>query len=324
MQKVLITGAAGFIGSHLAEAALRRGHSVRALVRYNSTGSAGWLDRSPHRDEIEIIQGDVRDLDSVSAALRGCDAVFHLAALIGIPYSYVSPMAYVRTNIEGSYNVLQAARDQGGVRVMITSTSETYGTAQVVPIDEKHPANAQSPYAATKVGADQLALSFQRSFGLDVRVVRPFNTYGIRQSTRAIIPTIITQLLAGRTTLKLGSLEPTRDLTYVLDTVAGFLAIADTDACSGTVTNIGMNAEITIGDLARKIAGLMDTEVTFEVDPERIRPAGSEVERLYCDAGRLRALTGWTPGWTLDSGLAATIEWLRENANLARADRYAV
>lgn len=324
MQKVLITGAGGFIGSHLVEGALRRGYAVRAFVHYNSVGTAGWLDRSPNRDDVEIVQGDVRDFDSVSAALRGCDAVFHLAALIGIPYSYVSPVAYIRTNVEGTYNVLQAAQQQGGVRVLITSTSETYGTAQYVPIDERHPSNAQSPYAATKVGADQFALTFHRAFGLDVRLVRPFNTYGPRQSARAIIPTIIAQILSGRTVLRLGSLEPTRDLTFVIDTVAGFLAIAETDACNGTATNIGMNAEISVGDLARKIANLMDREISFELDPERVRPVESEVERLWCDHSRLRDLTGWTPSWTLDAGLSATIAWLRENAAMYRADRYAV
>lgn len=306
------------------ERAAGLGLAVRAFVHYNSSGTAGWLDQSPVRDDIEIVQGDVRDYDSVAAALDGCDAVFHLAALIGIPYSYVSPMAYVRTNVEGTYNVLQAAREREGVRVIVTSTSETYGTAQYVPIDELHPPNAQSPYAATKVAADQLALSFHRSFGLDVRIVRPFNTYGARQSARAIIPTIVSQLLAGRTTLRLGSLEPTRDLTYVLDTVAGFLAIANTDACTGTATNVGMNEEISVGDLARRIAGLLGKQVSFEVDPDRVRPKQSEVERLHCDHSRIRALTDWTPQWTLDAGLKATIEWLRANPATHRTDRYAV
>jgi dTDP-glucose 4,6-dehydratase len=321
---MLVTGAGGFIGSHLVERALAAGYEVRAFVHYNALGTSGWLDHSPDRASVEIIQGDVRDYDGVSAAMRGCDAVCHLAALIGIPYSYVSPVAYVRTNVEGTYNVLQAARDLDGVRVVVTSTSETYGTAQYVPIDERHIANAQSPYAASKVGADQLALSFHRAFGVDVRLVRPFNTYGPRQSARAIIPTIVTQILAGRTRLRLGSLEPTRDLTYVLDTVAGFLAIAETDACVGTVTNVGMNDEIAIGDLARTIARLMDRDIDFEVDPARVRPAASEVERLRCDNGRLRSCTGWTPQWSLEDGLTATIAWLREHPDLYRADRYAV
>ena len=320
----MITGAGGFIGSHLVELTVQRGYAVRAFVHYNSLGTAGWLDRSPYRAQVEIVHGDVRDLDTVAGAVRGCDAVFHLAALIGIPYSYVSPLAYLRTNLEGTYNVLQAARDTGVGRVLITSTSETYGTAQYVPIDEKHPPNAQSPYAASKVGADQLALSFHRAFGLDVRIVRPFNTYGPRQSARAIIPTIVSQIVAGRTRLRLGNLEPTRDLTFVLDTVAGFLAIADCASCVGTATNIGVDEEISIRDLARRIGTLMEVEVSFELDPARTRPLESEVERLRCDNRRIRALTGWSPASTLDAGLRATIGWLRENVASSPAEGYAI
>jgi len=320
----LITGAGGFIGSHLVELTVQRGYAVRAFVHYNSLGTAGWLDRSPYRAQVEIVHGDVRDLDTVAGAVRGCDTVFHLAALIGIPYSYVSPLAYLRTNLEGTYNVLQAARDTGVGRVLITSTSETYGTAQYVPIDEKHPPNAQSPYAASKVGADQLALSFHRAFGLDVRIVRPFNTYGPRQSARAIIPTIVSQIVAGRTRLRLGNLEPTRDLTFVLDTVAGFLAIADCASCVGTATNIGVDEEISIRDLARRIGTLMEVEVSFELDPARTRPLESEVERLRCDNRRIRALTGWSPASTLDAGLRATIGWLRENVASSPAEGYAI
>jgi len=320
----LITGAGGFIGSHLVELTVQRGYAVRAFVHYNSLGTAGWLDRSPYRAQVEIVHGDVRDLDTVAGAVRGCDAVFHLAALIGIPYSYVSPLAYLGTNLEGTYNVLQAARDTGVGRVLITSTSETYGTAQYVPIDEKHPPNAQSPYAASKVGADQLALSFHRAFGLDVRIVRPFNTYGPRQSARAIIPTIVSQIVAGRTRLRLGNLEPTRDLTFVLDTVAGFLAIADCASCVGTATNIGVDEEISIRDLARRIGTLMEVEVSFELDPARTRPLESEVERLRCDNRRIRALTGWSPASTLDAGLRATIGWLRENVASSPAEGYAI
>jgi len=320
----LITGAGGFIGSHLVELTVQRGYAVRAFVHYNSLGTAGWLDRSPYRAQVEIVHGDVRDLDTVAGAVRGCDTVFHLAALIGIPYSYVSPLAYLRTNLEGTYNVLQAARDTGVGRVLITSTSETYGTAQYVPIDEKHPPNAQSPYAASKVGADQLALSFHRAFGLDVRLVRPFNTYGPRQSARAIIPTIVSQIVAGRTRLRLGNLEPTRDLTFVLDTVAGFLAIADCASCVGTATNIGVDEEISIRDLARRIGTLMEVEVSFELDPARTRPLESEVERLRCDNRRIRALTGWSPASTLDAGLRATIGWLRENVASSPAEGYAI
>ena len=320
----MITGAGGFIGSHLVELTVQRGYAVRAFVHYNSLGTAGWLDRSPYRAQVEIVHGDVRDLDTVAGAVRGCDTVFHLAALIGIPYSYVSPLAYLRTNLEGTYNVLQAARDTGVGRVLITSTSETYGTAQYVPIDEKHPPNAQSPYAASKVGADQLALSFHRAFGLDVRIVRPFNTYGPRQSARAIIPTIVSQIVAGRTRLRLGNLEPTRDLTFVLDTVAGFLAIADCASCVGTATNIGVDEEISIRDLARRIGTLMEVEVSFELDPARTRPLESEVERLRCDNRRIRALTGWSPASTLDAGLRATIGWLRENVASSPAEGYAI
>jgi len=323
-RRVLITGAGGFIGSHLVELTVQRGYAVRAFVHYNSLGTAGWLDRSPYRAQVEIVHGDVRDLDTVAGAVRGCDTVFHLAALIGIPYSYVSPLAYLRTNLEGTYNVLQAARDTGVGRVLITSTSETYGTAQYVPIDEKHPPNAQSPYAASKVGADQLALSFHRAFGLDVRLVRPFNTYGPRQSARAIIPTIVSQIVAGRTRLRLGNLEPTRDLTFVLDTVAGFLAIADCASCVGTATNIGVDEEISIRDLARRIGTLMEVEVSFELDPARTRPLESEVERLRCDNRRIRALTGWSPASTLDAGLRATIGWLRENVASSPAEGYAI
>ena len=320
----MITGAGGFIGSHLVELTVQRGYAVRAFVHYNSLGTAGWLDRSPYRAQVEIVHGDVRDLDTVAGAVRGCDAVFHLTALIGIPYSYVSPLAYLGTNLEGTYNVLQAARDTGVGRVLITSTSETYGTAQYVPIDEKHPPNAQSPYAASKVGADQLALSFHRAFGLDVRIVRPFNTYGPRQSARAIIPTIVSQIVAGRTRLRLGNLEPTRDLTFVLDTVAGFLAIADCASCVGTATNIGVDEEISIRDLARRIGTLMEVEVSFELDPARTRPLESEVERLRCDNRRIRALTGWSPASTLDAGLRATIGWLRENVASSPAEGYAI
>jgi dTDP-glucose 4,6-dehydratase len=322
-EKVLITGAGGFIGSHLVETALARGHAVRALVHYNSLGTAGWLDHGPARDAVEIVPGDVRDADSVAAAVRGCDRVFHLAALIGIPYSYVSPLAYVRTNVEGTYNVLQACLERG-LRVAVTSTSETYGSAQYVPIDERHPPNAQSPYAATKVGADQLALAFHRTYALPVTIVRPFNTYGPRQSARAIIPTIVSQLLAGRRTLRLGNLAPTRDLTFVADTVRAFLAVADCEACTGTATNVGMNEEISIRDLALRIAALMGVEVALELDETRQRPPTSEVERLRCDDRRLRELTGWTPAYTLEQGLRATIAWCREHAELYPAERYAV
>jgi NAD dependent epimerase/dehydratase len=321
---VLITGAGGFIGSHLVEAAVEHGYDVRAFVRYNSRSSWGWLENSEVRSKIEVVSGDIRDYDSTSAAVKGCAAVFHLAALIGIPYSYSSPLAYVRTNVEGTYNVLEACRRQGVGNVLITSTSETYGSAQYVPIDEKHPAAAQSPYAATKVAADQLALSYWRSFELPVKVVRPFNTYGPRQSARAIIPTIIGQIASGKRELQLGNLNPTRDLTYVLDTVRGFLAIASCDDCIGTVLNIGNNAEISMRDLVYQIASLMSVEVRLTEDPGRVRPADSEVERLRCDNSRIEALTGWRPQWSLRSGLQEVIRWVESNQTLYKADLYAV
>jgi NAD dependent epimerase/dehydratase len=321
---VLITGAGGFIGSHLVEAAVEHGYNVRAFVRYNSRGSWGWLENSAVRSKIEVVAGDIRDFDSVSSAVQGCSTVFHLAALIGIPYSYTSPLAYVRTNVEGTYNVLESCRRHDVTNVMVTSTSETYGSAQYVPIDEKHPAVGQSPYAATKVGADQLALSYWRSFGLPVKVVRPFNTYGPRQSARAIIPTIIGQIAAGKRELRLGNLTPTRDLTYVLDTARAFLAVAACDQCIGTVVNVGNNAEITMRDLVYQIASLMSAEIRLIEDPERIRPAGSEVERLWCDNSRMLSLTGWRPQRSLRNGLQETIHWIESNQTLYKADLYAV
>jgi NAD dependent epimerase/dehydratase len=321
---VLITGAGGFIGSHLVEAAVEHGYDVRAFVRYNSRTSWGWLENSDVRSKIEVVSGDIRDYDSTSAAVKGCVAVFHLAALIGIPYSYTSPLAYVRTNVEGTYNILEASRRHGVANVIVTSTSETYGTAQYVPIDEKHPAAAQSPYAATKVAADQLAISYWRSFGLPVKVVRPFNTYGPRQSARAIIPTIIGQIASGKRELQLGNLTPTRDLTYVLDTVRGFLAVASCDKCTGTVVNIGNNAEISMRDLVYQIASLMEADVRLVEDPGRVRPADSEVERLWCDNSRMQTLTGWRPEWTLRSGLQEAIRWVESNQALYQAHLYAV
>lgn len=320
--RALITGAGGFIGSHLAEAAVRAGYRVRALVRYTSSGSAGWLEKSPLRNEMEILRGDIRDLESVSAAVKGCETVFHLAALIGIPYSYECPLSYIRVNVEGTYNVLQAGRAAEVANVLVTSTSETYGTAQYVPIDEEHPSVGQSPYAATKIAADQLALSYYRSFGLAVKIVRPFNTYGPRQSARAVIPTIISQLLSGRRALRLGHLTPTRDLTYVEDTVRGFLAIAASDKCVGLATNVGMNTEISVLDLANLIARLMKVEVTFETEDARLRPATSEVERLWCDNRRIRERTLWAPAFDLKAGLEATIEWFRINGAAQCAEFY--
>lgn len=324
MKTVLITGAGGFIGSHLAELCVQEGFRVRAFVHYNAASHWGWLEESPHRDELEVIAGDVRDFDLVHEATRGVDTVFHLAALIGIPYSYLSPAAYIQTNVVGTYNVVQAARMHDIGNVLVTSTSETYGTAQRVPIDEDHPLVGQSPYSASKIGADQIAMSFHHSFGLPVKGVRPFNTYGPRQSARAFIPTVIAQVLAGRRTIKLGNLSPTRDLTFVRDTARGFLAVAEADELVGRFTNIGMNEEIAMGELARMIARLADAEVDIATDRDRVRPEKSEVERLRCDNSRLARATGWKPAYTLEQGLAETIEWIRGHLDRYKVDRYNV
>ncbi|MCL5269472.1 MAG: GDP-mannose 4,6-dehydratase [bacterium] len=321
---VLITGASGFIGSHLTELCVREGLRVRAFVHYNGRGDWGWLEQSPVKDDVEVVAGDVRDYDSVCRAMEGCATIFHLAALIGIPYSYASPLAYVKVNVEGTYNVIEAARRQGVGNVLITSTSEVYGTARTVPIGEDHPLAGQSPYAATKIGADELALSYHRSFGLPVKVVRPFNTYGPRQSARAFIPAVVVQLLEGRRKLRLGNLNPTRDLTFVTDTAAGFVAIARSDRLTGQVTNIGTGREISMGDLARRIAALAGVECEIEIDPERIRPPASEVERLVADNNRLVRHTPWRPTVDLDRGLAETLEWLRRNLAHYKTTRYAV
>ena len=322
--KVLITGAGGFIGSHLVERCVEAGFKVRAFVHYNSRNFHGWLESSPVYKELEVVTGDIRDYDSVLAASEGCDTVFHLAALIGIPYSYVSPQAYIRTNVDGTYNVLQACRTLQTPNVLVTSTSETYGSAQYVPIDEKHPAVGQSPYSATKIAADQLAISYHRSFGLPVKIVRPFNTYGPRQSARAIIPTVITQILAGKRELSLGNLAPTRDLTFARDTAAGFLAIAKHDGLHGDPVNIGMGWEISIGDLVQKIASLMGVDVSTASAAERQRVAASEVERLLADASKLRNATGWAPEYDLERGLRETIAWLERHQAAYKADLYNV
>lgn len=322
--KILVTGAGGFIGSHLVERCVEAGFKVRAFVHYNSRNFHGWLEGLPVYKELEVVAGDIRDYDSVLAASEGCDTVFHLAALIGIPYSYVSPQAYIRTNVDGTYNVLQACRTLQTPNILVTSTSETYGTAQYVPIDEKHPAVGQSPYSATKIAADQLAISYHRSFGLPVKIVRPFNTYGPRQSARAIIPTVITQILAGKRELSLGNLAPTRDLTFARDTAAGFLAIARHNGLHGEPVNIGMGREISIGDLVQKIASLMGVEVATASAAERQRVAASEVERLLADAAKLRNATGWAPEYDLESGLRETIAWLESHHHAYKADLYNV
>ena len=322
--KVLITGAGGFIGSHLAEKCVELGFQVRAFVRYNSTNRWGWLDASPVKGEMEIVTGDIRDFDSVFKAVSGCQVVFHLAALIGIPYSYISPLAYIKTNIEGAYNVLQSARELNLEQVLITSTSETYGTAQYVPIDEKHPLVGQSPYSASKIAADQLALSYYRSFDLPVKIVRPFNTYGPRQSARAVIPTIVTQILTGSKTLRLGNLAPTRDLTFVKDTVDGFISIYKSPELFGEVTNVGMNEETSIGDLAQAILKIMDSSKEMELEDQRVRPDNSEVEHLRCDNTKIMTKTGWCPNFNLVQGLAETINWLKEHLSIYKPEIYNV
>lgn len=323
MDKILVTGAGGFIGSHLCELLVQNGHQVKAFVRYNSKNSWGWLEKADLKNDIEIVTGDVRDYDSVRNALLGCSQVFHLAALIGIPYSYVSPLAYIKTNIEGTYNILEASRNLLIENIIVTSTSETYGTAQYVPIDENHPLVGQSPYSASKIAGDQLAISYFRSFSLPVKLVRPFNTFGPRQSARAVIPTIISQVLEQKS-LKLGNLSPTRDLTFVKDTVAGFVEISKCNHLNGQVTNIGMNDEITVHDLIYKIADLMGQKVTLEVDNARIRPGKSEVERLMCDNSKILRETSWRPLYNLERGLTETIEWLKNNKHFYKTEIYNV
>ena len=322
--KILITGAGGFIGSHLTELLVSEGFDVRAFVRYNSKNSWGWLESSNVKKEIEVLTGDIRDFDSVSNAINGCSAVFHLAALIGIPYSYISPKAYIETNITGTYNILQASKESGVQQVLVTSTSETYGTAQYVPIDEMHPMVGQSPYSATKIAADQLAVSFYRSFDLPVKIVRPFNTYGPRQSARAIIPTVISQLLSGKEKLSLGNLTPTRDLTFVKDTSKGFLEIYRSEKLFGEITNIGMGKEISVGDLVNKLISLISSNAIVEEDTIRVRPENSEVERLLCNNGKLLQNTKWQPDYDLDKGINETIEWLKNNIDLYKPGIYNV
>jgi dTDP-glucose 4,6-dehydratase len=322
--KILITGADGFIGSHLTEAAVREGYEVRAFVLYNSFGSWGWLDHCDQevRDHIEIFAGDVRDPHAVRTAMQGCSAVLHLAALIAIPYSYRSPDSYVETNVRGTLNVVQAARDLGLSKVVHTSTSEVYGTAQFVPITEQHPLQGQSPYAATKIGADQIAMSFYSSFATPVTILRPFNTYGPRQSARAVIPTIITQIASGRRKISLGALQPTRDFSFVSDTVAGFLAALRCERSVGEVINTGSGFEISIGDTARTIADLMGVQVEIVTEEKRLRPERSEVERLCAANAKARELLGWQPRYAqldgLRRGLLQTIAWFNAPENLAR------
>lgn len=326
MKKVLVTGADGFIGSHLIELLVEKGYQVKAFVYYNSFNTWGWLDTLPQDKmrEIEVFSGDIRDPNGVREAMKGVDGVFHLAALIAIPFSYHSPDSYVDTNIKGTLNVLQAARDLGTERIMVTSTSEVYGTAQYVPIDEKHPYQGQSPYSATKIGADRLAESFYRSFNLPVSIVRPFNTYGPRQSARAVIPTIITQLLAGQKEIKLGSLSPTRDFNYVKDTAAGFVSIAESDKTIGEEINIATQQEISIGDLANEIIRQINPSAKIVCDEQRLRPEKSEVNRLLGANEKIKRLTAWEPRYTFEEGIRETIAWIRENMGCYKSDIYNV
>jgi dTDP-glucose 4,6-dehydratase len=322
-RKVLVTGAGGFIGSHLAERLASQGAKVRAFVHYNALGSWGWLDSSSAKAKMEIFAGDICDRDSVRNAVKDCEVVFHLAALIAIPYSYHAPASYVRTNVEGTLNVLQAARDHGVARVVHTSTSEVYGTARYAPIDENHPLQGQSPYSASKIGADKIAESFHLSFETPVVTVRPFNTFGPRQSARAVIPTIITQLLHGKT-VRLGNLHPTRDLNFVENTVDGFLAAAESVNIIGRTVNLGTGREISIGDLAQLIASLMNKPIELQGEDSRLRPSGSEVERLVANASLANELTGWSPRFTLEQGLERTISWVEDNLSLYRPNVYTV
>jgi len=321
--KYLVTGADGFIGSHVVETLVRQGHDVRAFVLYNSFGSWGWLDHAAKdvKGRFEVFAGDIRDPNGVRSAMKGCVIVLHLAALIAIPYSYHSPDTSVDTNIKGTLNVVQAARELGVQRVVHASTSEVYGTARFAPITEDHPLQGQSPYSASKIGADQIALSFHASFGTPVAVLRPFNTYGPRQSARAVIPTVITQLAAGKRSIKLGALHPTRDFSFVRDTAAGFITAATADSAIGEVINIGSGFEISIGDTAHAIADVMGVELEIITDEQRLRPEKSEVERLWAGTGKAARLMNWTPAYGglegFKRGLAETVEWFRQPVNLA-------
>ena len=325
-ERLLVTGADGFIGSHLTELLVEKGYQVRAFTFYNSFNTWGWLDTLPSNimDNVEVFMGDIRDPNGVREAIKGCGAVFHLAALIAIPFSYHSPDSYVDTNIKGTLNVLQAARDLETGRVLVTSTSEVYGTAQYVPIDEKHPFQGQSPYSATKIGADRLAEAFYRSFALPVTIVRPFNTYGPRQSARAVIPTIITQLLAGKAEIKLGSLTPTRDFNYVKDTANGFYKIYQSDQTIGEEINIATQQEVSIGDLAKELIRQIKPDAQIVCDAQRLRPENSEVNRLLGCNRKIMQMTDWRPQYTLAQGLAETISFLQANLQKYKVDIYSI
>ena len=325
-KKVLVTGADGFIGSHLTERLVKEGAKVKALSQYNSFNNWGWLEDVDCKNDIEVVCGDVRDPNYIREITKGVDVIFHLAALIAIPYSYIAPDSYIDTNIKGTLNICQAARDNDVAKTIITSTSEVYGTAQYVPIDEKHPKQPQSPYSATKIGADAIAKSFYNAFELPVTIARPFNTYGPRQSARAIIPTIITQIASGKKEIKLGDLTPTRDFNYVKDTCSGFVAIANCDGTDGEEINIGSNYEISMGDTLNLIKEIMNSDVEFVQDKQRLRPKNSEVNRLWCDNTKIKKLTGFKPEYDIRRGLEETVKWFSNPENLKKykADIYNV
>ncbi|WP_066890591.1 NAD-dependent 4,6-dehydratase LegB [Clostridium nigeriense] len=325
-KKVLVTGAEGFIGSHLTERLVELGADVTALVQYNSFNNWGWIDTFDKEvlNSIRVETGDIRELDGMNRIIKGQEVVFHLAALIAIPYSYLSPMAYVRTNVEGTTNVLEACRNHDVQKIIHTSTSETYGTALYVPIDEKHPMQGQSPYSASKIGADKMAESFYRSFNMPIATLRPFNTYGPRQSARAVIPTIISQILAGKNEIKLGSLTPTRDFNFVKDTAEAFVKVAESDKTIGEVINAGSNYEISVGDTVKKIIDIIGKDVKIICDEDRIRPEKSEVNRLWADNTKIKELTNWVPKYSIDEGLSETITWIKENMRYYKPDIYNV
>jgi NAD dependent epimerase/dehydratase len=325
-KKVLVTGSEGFIGSHLTERLVELGAEVTALVQYNSFNNWGWIDTfdANIRNSIKVVTGDIREYDGLKRIIKGQEVVFHLAALIAIPYSYSSPMAYVRTNVEGTTNVLEACREYEIKKIVHTSTSETYGTALYVPINEDHPLQGQSPYSASKISADKMAESYCRSFNVPVATIRPFNTYGPRQSARAVIPTIITQILSGKTELKLGSLTPTRDFNYVKDTAEAFVKVAESDKTVGEVVNAGSNYEISVGDTVKKIIDIIGKDVRILCDDERLRPEKSEVNRLWAENKKIKELTGWEPKYSLEEGLKETIEWIKDNLKYFKTDIYNV
>ena len=321
-EKIFITGATGFIGSHLAELCVEKGYEVVAFDRYNPNNNWGWLENSKYKNNMKVVLGDIRDYDSVFKSMKGCNVTFHLAALIGIPYSYISPLAYIRTNIEGTYNVIESAKNNNLSQIVITSTSETYGSAKKIPIDEMHPLLGQSPYAASKIAADQIALSYFSSFNLPIKIVRPFNTYGPRQSLRAIIPTIISQILKKKDYIKLGNLSPTRDFLFVKDTCNGFLEILKSDKFFGETVNIGLNSEVSIKDLADKILKIMNSNISIKKESARIRPSKSEVDRLCCDNKKILTQTSWKPSYNLEKGLKETIDWFKKFNDLNKSDIY--